>query len=94
MLKDLQGKLKEQLSNEAYKAGNLDTGYHYILYNSGLFDTDREIKAVAGFALPEREKSIFVLADSKGKAALSDAQYHFISELSAKHNLPTKIVEV
>lgn len=91
--RDLKGKRKKELFKAAYRIGEVDTGYHFIIYNNGLFDTDREIKAVAGYNLPECENSVYVLADTLGHPKVSDAQIFVLNELKAKFNVPIKFLK-
>lgn len=93
VLKDLKGKRKKELFKAAYRLGEVDTGYHFIVYNNGLFDTDREIKAVAGYHLPECENSVYVLADTLGHQKVSDAQKFVLNELQANLEVPIKFIE-
>lgn len=92
VLRDLKGKKKADLFKEAYRCGEVDTGYHYIVANNGLFETDREIKAVAGHNLPECENSIYVLADTLGHNKISDAQKFLLNELQRTYDVPIKIL--
>lgn len=91
--KNLKGKRKAELFKAAYRSGEMDTGYHFILYNNGLFETDREIKVVAGYNLPESENSVYVLADTLGHPKVSDAQKFVLNELQANLQVPIKIIE-
>lgn len=94
VLQNLKKAHKDKLLREAYKRGDLDTGFHFILYNSGLFDVDREITAVAGYLLPESENSIYVLADTMNETKISDAQTAYLKELSRENgNIPIKFIE-
>lgn len=91
-LKNLKGANKQKLFKAAYRNGELDTGYHILLFNNGLFENDREIRAVAGYNLPECENSIYVLADTLGHKKISDAQFHVLNELKAQYGVPIKFV--
>lgn len=64
---------KDSLFRQARLMGELDTGYHYILHNTGVLETDRDQDCVAQYDFPEYRTSLYVLAESiKGK--LTDAQ--------------------
>lgn len=92
VLRNLKGKRKRELFREAYRQGEVDTGFHFIVFNNGLFETDREIKAVAGYNLPEGETSVYVLADTLGRKKISDAQQYVLNELKAHYNVPIKFI--
>lgn len=92
VLRNLKGKKKADLFREAYRCGEVDTGYHFIMANNGLFETDREIKAVAGHSLPECENSIYVLADTLGHNKISDAQQFMLNELKRTYDVPIKFL--
>lgn len=94
VLRNLKGADKEKLFRDAYRRGELDTHFHFILSNTGLFEADRDIRAIAGYSLPECETSIYVLADVLNKNRLSDAQKHALNNLKARYSLPIKFVEV
>lgn len=70
--KDLQGKTLQQLYIEARRQGNFDTGYHFVLFNNGFLEADRNVECVADCTFENNEESIYVLVDSQGK--LSDSQ--------------------
>lgn len=64
---------KDSLFREARLRGELDTGYHFILHNTGILEADRDKDCVAQYDFPEYRTSLYVLAESiKGK--LTDAQ--------------------
>lgn len=93
VLKNLKGKNKEAIFKEAYRNGEFDTGYHLILSHNGLFEADREIRAVAGHNMPESENSIYVLADTLGHEKISDAQKFMLSELQRQYDVPIKFLQ-
>ncbi len=64
---------KDSLYRQARREGELDTGYHIILHNTGLIETDREQDCVAQYDFPDFDKSLYVLAESV-KNKLTDAQ--------------------
>lgn len=92
VLRNLKGKRKKELFRAAYRQGEVDTGYHFIVTNNGLFETDREIKAVAGYNLPECETSVYVLMDTLGHKKISDAQQYVLNELQANLKVPVKFI--
>ena len=64
---------KDSLFREARLRGDFDTGYHFILHNTGVLETDRDQDCVAQYDFPDYQTSLYVLAESiKGK--LTDAQ--------------------
>lgn len=64
---------KDSLFREARLRGDFDTGYHFILHNTGVLETDRDKDCVAQYDFPDYQTSLYVLAESiKGK--LTDAQ--------------------
>ena len=81
VLKELPvGFTKDSLFIAARRAGELDTGYHIILHNTGEMEFDREKEAVAQYDFPDWQESFYVLAESiKGK--LTDAQRKRLPEI-------------
>ena len=64
---------KDSLFRLARLRGDFDTGYHFILHNTGVLETDRDQDCVAQYDFPDYRTSLYVLAESiKGK--LTDAQ--------------------
>ena len=84
---------KDSLFIAARRAGELDTGYHIILHNTGLLEYDREQDCVAQYDFPDYDKSLYVLAESvKGK--LTDAQKIIIKRDIIKLYPEAKVKEV
>ena len=73
-MKNLKGAGVEKLFKEARRNGELDTGYHIILSNTGLCETDREKGAVAQYNFPDANCSLYILADTGKIDKLNDAQ--------------------
>lgn len=73
-MRNLKGANAEKLFKQARRCGELDTGYHYILNNTGIFEKDREEKAIAQHNFPDYDTSLYVLADTNNLGKLNDAQ--------------------
>ena len=95
VLKELpKGFTKDSLFIQARRCGGLDTGYHYILHNTGVLETDRDQEGVACFDFPDYDKSLYVLCEDIKDGKLTDAQKKVI-ESSIKPLYPeAKLKEV
>lgn len=93
VLKAFNGADKQKLYSNARKRGYLDTGFHIIMYHSGLMDYDREMDAIADASLPNNSTSIYVLAEYRDKKQLSDAQKVALTNLGYDLDLPIEIIE-
>ena len=87
--KDLKGTKRDTLVRQAIQKGEFDTGYHFILSNTGLLEADRQSTAVAGWDFENNLESLYVLADSTGN--LTDAQRNAIKQLNIDN---LKVIEV
>ena len=65
---------KDSLFVSARRAGELDTGYHIILHNTGDIEYDRPLDSVAQYDFPDYSTSLYVLAEMVKKGKLTDAQ--------------------
>ena len=65
---------KDSLFVSARRAGELDTGYHIILHNTGEIEYDRPMDSVAQYDFPDYQVSLYVLAEKMKKKGLTDAQ--------------------
>ncbi len=82
VLKELPvGFTKDSLFIAARRAGELDTGYHIILHNTGEMEFDRNKEAVAQYDFPDCDKSLYVLAESLKGGKLTDAQRKRLPEI-------------
>lgn len=84
-MRDLKGANAEKLFKQARRNGELDTGYHYILSNTGIFEKDREENAVAQHNFPDSDTSLYVLADTDKLNRLNDAQNAAMRYLYGKY---------
>lgn len=88
------GETKADIYKQSRRFGGLDTGFHIIIYNTGLVETDREITAVAGRTMPYFDTSIYVLLDAPNKTHITDAQKLALERLTIQYDLPIKYIEV
>lgn len=81
----LKGATLTSLFKQARRAGEFDTGYHYIMRNTGELETDRSpADTVAQYNFPDNTVSLYILADCyNGK--LSDAQKLVLSDIAKKY---------
>lgn len=80
--KFLNDATKDQLYKAARRAGELDTGYHYILHNDGSVEEDRQPNTcVAQYDFENANTSLYILADCK-KGKLSDAQRLILASIT------------
>lgn len=93
-LKNLKGQGVDKLFKQARRDGEFDTGYHYILSNTGLFETDREEGAVAQHDYPDYDSSLYILADTDGLDKLNDAQNAALRDIYKKYPAAQVIIRM
>lgn len=93
--KQLKGASLATLFKQARRAGEFDTGYHYLLHNTGEIEVDRApADTVAQYNFPDNTVSLYILADCyNGK--LSDAQRLILADIVKQYpNAEVKEVPV